>query len=157
MDTKQTERFTTDPSYQALMTYLHACIRQLGIKKTTSLLDAFLNHKHRTIGRPQLQKMVGQFLISECIRQFELREWDFFSSKIKEYREARMICFHLLKVHTKMSYPKMAEDFGMVKRNVMYAATKCSEKLSIAMYYPAFAKKYESIEKEVILFISKLK
>ena len=144
------------PDYKELQRNIDLVIGKIGLQNTIFLLTNFINATSIPVHETQRLQMVSQYLITECIKVFELNDRMFFTSGIREYREARMACYHLLKKYTGASYSKIAEDFGLTKRNVLYNCTKCDERLSVPFYYQSFQEKYDALEKCIIHFISKL-
>lgn len=144
------------PDYKDLQRTIDVVIGKIGLQNTIFLLTNFINATSIPVHQTQRLQMVSQYLITECIQLFELNDKTFFTSGIREYREARMACYHLLKKYTGASYSKIAEDFGLTKRNVLYNYRKCDERLSVPYYYPSFLEKYDALEKRIIHFISKL-
>lgn len=142
--------------YGLLQQHIDRVIGQIGLEKTICLLTHFIDDTHIPVHQTQRLKMVSQFLVTTCIGVFELQDKAFFTSAISEYREARMACYHLLKKYTEASYSKIAEEFGLTKRNVLYNHSKCEERLSVPFYYADFNKRYDLVEDSIIQFISKL-
>ena len=143
-------------NYSKLQQQIDQVIGKIGLDKTIFLLSSFIDSYNIAVSQPQKFQMLSRYLITECIRVFELNDKLFFTSNIQEYRDARMVCYHLLKKYTGLSYSKIAEDFGLTKRNILYGAKKCEEKLSVPYYYEGFVEKYDLLESTFLQFISKL-
>ena len=143
-------------NYSKLQQQIDQVIGKIGLDKTIFLLSSFIDSSDIAVSQPQKFQMLSRYLITECIRVFELNDKLFFTSNIQEYRDARMVCYHLLKKYTGLSYSKIAEDFGLTKRNILYGAKKCEEKLSVPYYYEGFVEKYDLLESTFLQFISKL-
>lgn len=146
----------SQPDYIELQRQVDAVIGKIGLRNTIFLLTSFMDTARVPIHKPHRFRVIGQYLILTAIQLFELEDKLFFSSGIEEYRQARMACFHLLRKYTGTSHAKMAKDFGLTKRNVVYNCAKCEERLSVPYYYTTFVEKYEALEKSLIHFISKL-
>ena len=78
------------------------------------------------------------------------------TSQITEYREARWVLYHLIAKHSGNTHARIAEEFGLTKRNIQYACKECDKKLSIASYYPDFKNKYDKVEKAILNLLSQL-
>ena len=142
--------------YGKLQNQIDLVIGKIGLKNTLFLLEGVLDSSGIPVTENQQFQLISQYLITECIKVFELKEQLFFTSSIQEYREARMISFHLLKKYSEASYAKIGENLGLTKRTVLYNHNKCAERLSVPFYYKVFVNKYETLEKCLLLFISKL-
>jgi len=156
MATSSMHNKNNSADYGQLQQHIDQVIGQIGLEKTIGLLTHFIDDTHIPVHETQRLKMVSQFLVNTCIEVFELQDKAFFTSGIQEYREARMACYHLLKKYTGASYSKIAEDFGLTKRNVLYNHNKCEERLSVPYYYADFNQRYSLVEDRMIQFISKL-
>lgn len=141
------------PDYQELQENIDYVLGKIGLKNTIYLLGCFVDATQIPIHETQKLKITSQYVIIQCIEVFELEESEFFTSGIREYREARMACFHLIRKYSGASHAKIGEHLGLTKRNILYACEKCEERLSV---YKSFRQKYEVIERSVIHFISKL-
>ncbi|MEM9341124.1 MAG: hypothetical protein AAGA66_20495 [Bacteroidota bacterium] len=156
MDVHETAGSLLNSSYRELQNCVDELIGKLGVENTIYLLRSFMDAARIPMDATQRMRILSRYLITECIRFYGLKDRMFFTSNAEEYRESRMICYHLLKKYTDASYSKIAEDFGVSKRNVVYTYKKCDERLSVPYYYPAFITNYQTLEKRTIHFITKL-
>ncbi len=141
---------------QQLQVVLERVVGKLGMEKTVHLLESFDNNSSIDMGEKEKLKVITTFIISQCISIFNLEESEFYTSEIREYREARMISYHLIHTYTKCSYAKIGEVFGRKKRNVLYFCQKCRELLSVPGFYREFVEKHKQLDKYTIEFIGKL-
>ncbi|MFY0689126.1 MAG: hypothetical protein JXQ90_18295 [Cyclobacteriaceae bacterium] len=152
----QANQTSKELNYSDFQKKVDAVVGKLGLHNAAFLLDSFIDNTSVSMQETQRLEIVSRFLIMEGIKVFELQEKLFFTSGIQEYREARMACYHLIKKYTGASHAKIAEDFGLTKRNVLYSCEKCKERLSVSYFYENFCQKYDLLEKRIIHFISKL-
>ena len=145
-----------DFSYKDLQESIDQVIGKIGLNKTIFLVDSFIQATTIPVEQTHKVKIISQFLIVQGVDVFELNHDDFFSSKIPEYREARIACFHLIKKYTGCSYSKLGEHFGLTKRSMMYSCERCKDRLSVPFFYKSFNEKYEILENRTIQFISKI-
>jgi chromosomal replication initiation ATPase DnaA len=143
-------------NYSTLQTKLDTVIGKIGLKKTIQLVENFMDNSSLDVQETEKFKLISSFIISKSIQVFDLKEDQFYDSKIREYREARMACFHLLKKYTDCSYARIGEVFEQKKRNVLYFHQKCEEQLSVPAFFEVFASRYKKLEDYTIGFIAKL-
>ncbi|PHN08689.1 hypothetical protein [Flavilitoribacter nigricans] len=146
----------TISNYLTLQKNLDEVIGKIGLCRTIELVKSFIDNSSIGVNETEKFKLIATYIIAQTIRSFDLKEDDFYTSKIREYRDARMACFHLLKRYTDCSYAKIGEAFEQKKRNILYFCQKCDEMLSIPDFYPVFTSRYKRVEDQVLLFISKL-
>ena len=132
-------------------------INRIGLEKTSALLMRFIDTT--SVDDKQIEKLrlIQAYVISQSISIFDLDETQFYKSNIREYREARMACYYLLKSYTDCSYHKIAEGFNRDKRHVMYYAQKCADLLSLPRFHKHFHDRYNTLENKTIEFIAKFK
>ena len=158
----ETLNFSTTTSDVAIQDYLtlqkrlDAVIGKIGLSKTIQLIEGFIDNSSIKVNEVEKFKLITAYIISQTIDIFDLKEDQFYTSKIREYRDGRMACFHLLKHYTDCSYAKIGEAFNQKKRNILYFCQKCDEMLSIPQFYRVFTDRYMSLENRVISFIAKL-
>lgn len=145
------------PDYADLQGYFDRVIGKIGLKKMIYLFRLILNEKDVEIKAEQRLKIICQIVIGKCIEVFELSQEDIFlTSQITEYREARWVCYHLISKHSGNTHARIAQEFGLTKRNIQYACKECEKKLSIAAYYPEFKNKYDKVEISILDLLSQL-
>ena len=145
-----------EATYITLQQSLDRVIEKLGILKTISLLDSFVGKTTIGQGDDKKNKIISQYLIGAAIKEFDLQEELFYVSDVREYRDARMCCFHLLRKYTQDTLPKIGLTFQRSERSVEYGCTKVSERLTLSKGYVKFVSTYKAIEIKLIEFIGKI-
>ncbi|WP_010520459.1 hypothetical protein [Aquimarina agarivorans] len=143
-------------NYTDLQERIDVLIGTFGLSKTIEVITSLTNNTELITKDNEKMKLLLVFLISQSIQVFDLKEANYFTSTVQEYREARMSCYYLLKKYTGSSYAKIGEDFKQSKRAVMYNYNKCDEILSIPQFYKQFIEKFKTLENNFINFIAKL-
>jgi chromosomal replication initiation ATPase DnaA len=143
-------------SYHDLQNVLDELIGKIGLDKTIKLMRQIMNNGRSglTTTKDEKTKLITSYIISRCVSVFDLDEGQFTTSQIREYREGRMACYHLLKKYTDCSYPRIAQLFSQKRRNVLYYCQKCDEILSIPQFQKVFAEKYNTLEGYTVEFIA---
>ncbi len=144
-------------NYADLQNCVDELVGKFGLEKSVEIINSFSNNTR--IGRKEIRKLklIKDYIIAETILIFDLDEKKFFNSEIREYREARMACYHLLSKYTENSHSKIAETFDKKRGSALYFIHKCNSILSIPQFHRAFKEKYDGLESSTIHFISKLK
>ena len=143
-------------NYSDLQRSIDELVGKHGLEKTVDIIRHFSGNTRIPVSQPHRLKLISDYITSQCIMLFDLEETNFHASTITEYREARMACYHLLKIYTDSSYARIGERFGWNLYHVFYFCKKCEEILSIPQYYKPFIEKYSSLEKCTINFIANL-
>jgi len=143
-------------TYITLQQSMDRVVEKLGILKTISLLDSFIGKTTIGQGEHKKNKIISQYLIDAAIKEFDLQEELFYVSHVREYRDARMCCFHLLRKYTQDTLPKIGLTFQCSERSVEYGCTKVSERLSLPQGYTKFVSTYKTIEIRLLEFIGKI-
>lgn len=156
MENCATTNLKKDYNYIQLQENLEKALGKIGLANTIKLLQNVISDECAKEGDIERTKVVAEYIIAQAIRVFDLNPKKFYTSNIREYREARMAVYHLLRKYTTGSYSKIGERFSQHKRNVIYFCNKCSETLSVARFHPVFYDRYKAIEHQTITFISKL-
>jgi len=149
-------KVSTIIDYTKLQQKLDWVIGKIGLCRTIKLIEGFISNTSLGINDSEKFKLIATYIIDQSIQIFDLKAENFYKSKIREYRDARMACYHLLKLYTDCSYAKIGESFDQRKRNVLYYCQKCDEQLSIPQFYEVFAHRYQLLENRTIEFIAKL-
>lgn len=144
-------------NYSDLQKSVDDLVGKFGLKKAVQIIQRFSMNAKIETGESQKLRLITAFVITECVSVFDLDEEQFFKATIREYREARMACYHVLKKYTDSSYSKIGARFGQTKRTILYFCHKCNGILSLPQYYKSFADRYGSLDRSTIDFISKLK
>lgn len=143
-------------NYNTLQSLLDSVIGKIGTERTHELLKTFLSNTPIEAEQEQKITMLTQYLISLATTAFDLLPQQFIISQVREYRDARMCCFHLLRKFTKCTYPKIGLSFQCSSRAVMYGCSEVEDRLAMPRNCPDFSRRYRSIESQLIVFISKI-
>lgn len=144
------------PNYHDLQNSIDTLVGKFGLKKAIEVVESLSNNTQLITNDSEKFKLLFVYIISQSIEVFQVEEATFYTSTIKEYREARMACYFILKKYTGNSFGIIGEHFRQSKRAVMYHYHKCDEILSIPQYYKDFVQKFKILEDGVINFIAKL-
>lgn len=144
-------------NYADLQKSVDELVGKHGLEKAVHIIRHFSSNAKIPVADSHRLKLITDYIISQCITLFDLDAKQFNSCTIREYREARMACYHLLKKYTDCSYSRIGQRFGWKLHTVFYFCQKCDEILSLPQFYKSFADKYSSLEGNTINFISKLK
>lgn len=145
------------PDYTDLQKGVDELVGRYGLKKAVELLQHLSKNTKIPVNDTYRLKLITDYVISECLAEFNLEADQFQTSTVREYREARMACYHLLKKYTDSSYSRIGEHFNWPIHTIYYFCQKCTEMISLAEYYKPFNNKYKSLEESTISFIAKLK
>ena len=144
-------------NYEDLQHSVDTLIGKFGLKKTIEVLESLSENTQLKPKESDKIKLLFVYIVSKSIIVFDLKEEDYYTNTIQEYREARMSCYYLLREYTGISYRKIGEDFKQTKRAILYNYQKCEDMLSIPTYYKEFADRFKTLEDHLINFIAKLK
>ncbi len=143
-------------TYTDLQHSVDELVGKYGLEKAVQMLKIFSQNTQIKVTNPRRLKLITDYVVAECAEIFDVNEQQLSSSTIREYREARMACYHLLSKYTGSSYARIGQRFGWEYHNVFYFYHKCEEILSLPGYYKNFIKMYNALEASTINFISKL-
>lgn len=143
-------------NYHSLQKTLDQAIGKIGLDKTVILLESFMNQTTLSMDETEKGKLLIHLLISNAIRIYDLKDVDFFNSKIKEYKEARMACYYILKKYTDWSYAKISQVFNAGERNVRYFIEKIEECFQLPDYNKDFLIRFDKLENKFIEVLSKI-
>lgn len=143
-------------NYSDLQSNIDTLIGKYGLTRTVKILLCYTEKSKIKITTPNHVKNLKLYIISQCIIIFDLKSSEFLKSQKKEYREARMICYHIIKKYTKNSFDIIAEDFKQTKRCITYNYQKLEEILTVPKSYAAIVTKYTTLEATVLSYISSL-
>lgn len=146
----------TANNYNQLQDSIDKVIGKIGLRRTKYLLDSFIDNTTVNQGEREKIKMVTQYLVSLTAKVFELKEELFFVSTVREYRDARMCCFHLLRKYTEDTYPKIGLNFNCSARIVMYGCFAVEDRLAVPKGNAKFVGNYTLLESRLIDFIGKI-
>ena len=144
-------------NYVDLQKSIDELVGKHGLEKAVHIIQHFSRNAKIPVSKNHRLKLITEYIVSQCIEVFDLEAGKFNTCTVREYREARMACYHLLKKFTGSSYARIGQRFGWKLHTVYYFCQKCDEILSIPQFYKSFADKYSSLEGSTISFISKLK
>jgi hypothetical protein len=142
--------------YFKLQRNLDRIIDKVGLQRTVCLLENFSNNMTIKIGEHQKIKLVMQFVINAAIQIFELEPKLFFICDIREYRDARMACYHLLRKYTGDTFARIGLAFQCSERAVTYGNMVAEQRLELPKGHKSFVTKYSQIESQILEFIGKL-
>ena len=143
-------------AFQRLQESLERVVNKIGVQRTTELLESFDHNSSITANEMGKVKLIATYVVSQAIRIFSLEETKFYTSEIREYREARMACYNIIHTYTRCSYAKIGELFSKKKRNVLYYCQKCKGLVEEPLFDKQFAEKYRQLDKCTIEFIGKI-
>ena len=143
-------------NYQTLQKSIDKVVGKIGLEKTIHLLESFISNTYVKHTQPEKVIMVSQYLISLAVNEFELEDELFLHSNVREYRDARMCCFHLLRKYTEDTLPKIGLMFQCSERAVEYGCGKTSERLAMPKGNNRFVTNYIAIEARLLEFIGRI-
>ena len=149
-------QLTSANNYSQLQESIDKVIGKIGLRRTKYLLDSFINNTTISQGEREKIKMVTQYLVSLTAKVFDLKEELFIISTVREYRDARMCCFHLLRKYTGDTYPKIGLYFNCSARIVMYGCFAVEDRLAMPKGNSKFVANYTLLESKLIEFIGKI-
>jgi hypothetical protein len=149
---KTTSAFT----YTQLQSSIDEVVGKIGLNRTITLLNSFINNTTVSQSEGEKIKMITQYLVSVAIKVFDLRDDIFYISAVREYRDARMCCFHLLRKYTEDTYPKIGLNFKCSARIVMYGCTMVEDRLVVPKGNGKFVANYSLLESRLIEFVGKI-
>ncbi len=143
-------------SYTDLQKKVDALVGKFGMTRTIELLHSLTTNSCFSKKGSQQFQLLSAFVISESILLLDLNEKEFFVSTDEDYKNARMICYHLLRKHTKMSYSRIGKAFEQRKRAVLYHTQRCDEIFTVPQFHKDFVRKYNALEEAVMQFLTKI-
>ena len=143
-------------SYLHLQKSLDKVLGKIGVDNTIELLESFIDNTSLDTLHVKKIMLITQYIIAGSIDVFDIEQQYFYTSNVREYREARMATYHLLRKYTDFSYTKIGGLFNQKKRNIIYFCNKCTDILFLPQYNEVFADRYAILEKQIITYISKL-
>lgn len=142
-------------SYSELQRSLDEVVRQIGLCNTLHLLKGFIGHLEAGCKQPSYQRALTAFITQRTLQEFDLDPEKLNDSQIPEYREARMVIFHLLRHYGAMTYAIIGEKFGgRPDHSVKYFIQRCEQELSVLHDQHRLVRAYRNIETALIDFIS---
>jgi hypothetical protein len=147
---------TTKGVYNQLQSCLDKVVGKIGPERTAFLLESFLGKSSLSENESGKIKIVLEFLTGKAITVFELEEHLFYVCNIRDYRDARMCCFHLMRKYTSDTFSKIAHSFKCSEKVVSYGHHIAEERLELPKYNQGFVAKYTHLESDLIQFISKI-
>jgi len=142
--------------YSKLQTSVDRVIGKIGLEKTVFLLDSFIDNVAVCPGNNTKIKLLANYLVGTACEVFALDQAKFSQSQTREYRDARMCCFHLLRKYTQEQYSRIGEEFHTKERIAMYGSNVTAARLDYPKGHPVFTKNYNAMESRFIIFLSKL-
>lgn len=142
--------------YNTLQRSIDKVVGKIGLQKTIHLLESFISNTSIKQSGQEKSRMIAQYVIGIAIKEYDLQEELFFVSYIREYRDARMSCFHLLRKYTEETQPKIGLAFQCSERTVEYGCGKTAERLAVPQGNTKFVANYMAIEAKLVDFIGKI-
>lgn len=143
--------------YSELQKTIDKVIGKIGLTRTTFLLETFIDNTSITHKEGEKIKMVAHYVSSLAIKVFELDEDIFYVNTSREYRDARMCCYHLLRKYTSNTFTKIGLFFHCGSRVVARAYETAEGRLSMVRSNKAFNSKYTLIESRLLDFMGHIK
>ena len=153
--TESTENNTV-LTYKDLQYKIDEAIGRYGLNGTIDLLEVMMDEAKEQTGLDGRIELLTEFLVVNCVLVYSLDKYSFFTSQIREYRDARMICFSLLKKYSGCSASFIAQNLGVTKRTVNYNDSNCRDRLTVPASYREFVNNYEIIERRTISFLTQI-
>lgn len=143
-------------NYNTLQKSIDKVVGKIGLDKTIHLLESFINNTCIKHTQQEKVRMVSQYLVGLATKEFELQDHLFFHSNVREYRDARMCCFHLLRKYTEDTLPQIGLLFQCSERTVEYGCAKATERLAMPKGNTRFVTNYIAIEARLLEFIGRI-
>jgi hypothetical protein len=147
---------STGSTYIQLQASIDEVVGKIGLNKTICLLNSFISNTSVSQNDGEKIKMITHYLVSVAIKVFDLRDDIFYVSAVREYRDARMCCFHLLRKYTEDTYPKIGLNFNCSARIVMYGCITVDDRLAVPKGNGKFVANHGLLESKLIEFIGKI-
>ncbi|MCB0374789.1 MAG: hypothetical protein KDD04_02610 [Sinomicrobium sp.] len=145
------------PGYAALQEGVDNLVLEFGLPQAIRMIDGLYRNTTIIHKAARRYELIKDYIIGEAVLIFDLDEKDLFKNNIRECREARMACYHILSKYVKDSHSGIASAFGRKRSSVLYFIHKCNEILSLPENYKGFLEKYKALESATIRFITNLK
>ncbi len=142
--------------YADLQLGVDRLISKFGISKTLRIMDHLLGNRTLQTSKKQKAQVLTAFIISESKRLYGCEEESLCNENSKEFREARMVAYYLIKKYTNMSYQELGKQFGQSKRAAIHHYQKCKDVLSIPQFHKDFVAIYDVLEENILQFIAKI-
>lgn len=143
-------------NYNLIQEKLDRIIGMLGSQRTLHLLESFINKTTLSVDEPYKIKLITDFVMELAVKGFDLKAEHFLTSGVREYRDARMCCFHLLRKYTGTTFSKIGLAFQRSERIVTYGFEVIESRLAFEKGNAAFNRHYRQLESTLIEFIGKL-
>lgn len=147
---------STETDYSKLQTSIDKVIGKIGLEKTICLMESFINNTSIKTNEQERIKLITQFLKGVAISVYELEERLFLDSQLRDYKDARMCCFHLIRKYSEDTYSKIGLAFQCSERVVSYGFNKTEERLEFPKGNAKFNENYNLMEARLIEFIGKI-
>ena len=142
--------------YALLQETIDRVLGKIGLKKMVFLLNSFISDTRVASGQHEKLTMITHYIKNQAIQAFDLSEELFLVSEIREYRDARMCCFHLLRKYTGDTCAKIGLSFHRSSRIVTYGCNITEERLSIPKGNSGFVSNYKTMESRLLDFMARI-
>ncbi|QKX05353.1 hypothetical protein HN014_10640 [Aquimarina sp. TRL1] len=143
--------------YADLSKGIELLISKFGIDKTAAIIRQITD----TVTIVKSEKLKTQLLLTyiyyESQHLFKCKQSKSKTESSKEFKDSRMVTYHLIKKYTNMSYQQLGKRFGQSKRAVIHHYNKCESLLSIPKSNKDFVSKYQRLEQKTIQYMTTLK
>lgn len=144
------------PGYADLQEGVDNLVFEFGLEQAIRMINSLYNNTTIIHKAARRRELIKDFIIDQSVLIFDLDKKDFFKNNVRQYREARMACYHILNRCVKDSHSRIAKAFDKKRGSIQYNICKCHEILSLPENYKDFLQKYKTLESRTIQFITNL-
>jgi len=142
--------------YLQLHNSIDKVVGKIGLERTIFLTESFIKNTSVTFNEGEKIKMISRYVSNLAIESFELAAESFYISVVRDYRDARMVCYHLLRKYTSDTFSKIGLAFQCSERCVAYGFRITEERLANPKAFAVFVGNYHVLESKLLEFIGKL-
>ena len=146
----------TRVNYADFQRSIDKLLGKYGLDHSISILNSFTSNSQIAPTASQKLKLVREYIMAITIEEFDLEPAQFLTSDIREYREARSVCYHVLNIVPELSHGKIAEAFNRKRGHVFYFIHECKNRLELPHVYRGFFARHRAVLERTSQFISKL-
>ncbi|WP_299243075.1 hypothetical protein [uncultured Aquimarina sp.] len=141
-------------TYADLQKGIDKLIHKFGVTKSAKLVNELLGYTSFRKNEKYKEQLIVAFITSESQQLFGCK--GSLKENSKEFKDARIAAYHLIKEYTGLSYKQLGKRFGQSKRAVIHHYNKCEELLSIPEFHKKFVETYQILEGRTIQFIANI-